>query len=401
MEKLIVKNFGPIKEAEIDLTKYVVFIGDTSTGKSVLAKLISIFRNFDLYRNSNYFSSFKILLEKFNINFITKESVVHYFGNNFDLKIHNLKAKISKEIILDYDNIKSEEIEKATKELFKKLEEVEFESSLTKKQIATIKKVKSDLVKNYSQFEKSKERLKILNEDSIIYIPAERIIYSMISDSISGLLANNVALPECYKVFAGKFEVARKNIKTKEYFDFKYSFSNSKDRVFINDIEVDLTQTSSGIQSIIPLLLVLDYELTNLVTPGFTKTFIIEEPELNLFPKRQKKLIDFMIKKINITRHQIVITTHSPYILSSLDTLMLAKNTFNEHPDLREEINSIVSENKWIDYDEISVYELRNDGKVYSIKNEEFRSIDTNAIDGVSDIISEEFDKLTELRYAQ
>ena len=44
MEKLIVKNFGPIKEAEIDLTKYVVFIGDTSTGKSVLAKLISIFR---------------------------------------------------------------------------------------------------------------------------------------------------------------------------------------------------------------------------------------------------------------------------------------------------------------------------------------------------------------------
>lgn len=46
IEKLIVKNFGPIKEAEIDLTKYVVFIGDTSTGKSVLAKLISIFRDF-------------------------------------------------------------------------------------------------------------------------------------------------------------------------------------------------------------------------------------------------------------------------------------------------------------------------------------------------------------------
>ena len=45
MEKLIVKNFGPIKEAEIELTKYVVFIGDTSTGKSVLAKLITLFRD--------------------------------------------------------------------------------------------------------------------------------------------------------------------------------------------------------------------------------------------------------------------------------------------------------------------------------------------------------------------
>lgn len=45
MEKLKVENFGSIKEAEIDLTKYVVFIGDTSTVKSVLAKLISIFRD--------------------------------------------------------------------------------------------------------------------------------------------------------------------------------------------------------------------------------------------------------------------------------------------------------------------------------------------------------------------
>lgn len=83
------------------------------------------------------------------------------------------------------------------------------------------------------------------------------------------------------------------------------------------------------------------------------------------------------------------------------DTLILAKNTFNEHKDLKDKISKIVFEGRWIDYDEISVYEVRNDGKVYSIKNEEFRSIDTNAIDGVSDIISEEFDKLTELRYAQ
>ncbi|MNY46875.1 hypothetical protein D3C86_1820960 [compost metagenome] len=80
---------------------------------------------------------------------------------------------------------------------------------------------------------------------------------------------------------------------------------------------------------------------------------------------------------------------------------MLAKNAFDEHPELKEKINAIVSEDKWIDYDDISVYQVRNDGIVYSIKNEEFRSIDTNAIDGVSDIISDEFDKLTELRYAQ
>ncbi|CAD0009361.1 hypothetical protein FLACHUCJ7_04220 [Flavobacterium chungangense] len=88
-------------------------------------------------------------------------------------------------------------------------------------------------------------------------------------------------------------------------------------------------------------------------------------------------------------------------MLSALDTLILAKNTFNEREVLKKEINDIVFYLRWLDYEDISVYEVRNDGKVYSIKNEEFRSIDTNAIDGVSDIISEEFDKLTELRYAQ
>ena len=97
----------------------------------------------------------------------------------------------------------------------------------------------------------------------------------------------------------------------------------------------------------------------------------------------------------------MIITTHSPYILSVLDTLILAKNTYNEHLDLKVEINSIITESKWINYDDISVYEVRNDGTVHSIKNEEFKSIDANAIDSVSDIISNEFDKLTDLRYAQ
>ena len=45
MEKLIIKNFGPISDIEIELKKYVVLIGDTSTGKSVIAKLICIFQD--------------------------------------------------------------------------------------------------------------------------------------------------------------------------------------------------------------------------------------------------------------------------------------------------------------------------------------------------------------------
>jgi predicted ATPase len=377
MEKLIVKNFGPIKEAEIDLTKYVVFIGDTSTGKSVLAKLISIFRDFSNLLNNKIVNSellltFKNQLENYNIDFDFRNTQIDYLDVNFHIQFLDCKFSIIKD-----DR--------------QKMTEDEFEEFIKDKSVLDTTDEMQNAFRSIMKMEN-------------IYFPAERMLTSLVGNSISGLWANNVALPNCFKDFAGKFEVARNRLKTVNYqdFGFTYSYRNAQDIIRIGnngDVDISLVQASSGIQSLVPLLLVLDFELIyRSIEPELS--FLIEEPELSLFPIKQKKLMDYIIKGISSTRYKVVITTHSPYILTALDTLILAKNTFNEHPDLKEEISAIVSEDKWIDYDEISVYEVRNDGKVYSIKNEEFRSIDTNAIDSVSDIISEEFDKLTELRYA-
>ncbi|MEO8254059.1 MAG: AAA family ATPase, partial [Flavobacterium sp.] len=365
MEKLIVKNFGPIKEAEIDLTKYVVFIGDTSTGKSVLAKLISIFRDFTtiLNNNSDDFDKdldFDYHLKNYNIDFNIDETIISYSDENFEFLFQH-------------------------------------------KILTLIKDIKT-VIPAYSPFENRfpiYSNLRIKLNSSSVYFPAERILTSLIGNTLSGLWANNVALPNCFKIFSANYEVARKEILTGDYslFGFEYKYENGDDKIISSSENFQLSKASSGIQSLLPLLLVFDYEIKNSIyNPNLS--ILIEEPELNLFPKKQKVLIDYIFEKINKTSLKLIITTHSPYVLSSIDTLMLAKNTYNEHKDLKEEINAIVSENKWVDYENISVYEVRNDGKVYSIKNEEFRSIDTNAIDDVSDIISEEFDKLTELRYA-
>ncbi|WP_433763382.1 AAA family ATPase [Flavobacterium ginsenosidimutans] len=384
MEKLIVKNFGPIKEAEIDLTKYVVFIGDTSTGKSVLAKLISIFRDsyFLLLNSDDDFEiTFRNQLIKYNIDFDFEKSEINYYDEN--------------EQILTLKNNKIDFVNKNSKGEFKKYLQSISKENLENNKISSLVKINE---KEYMDYVLNK----LYQELKSIYIPAERILFSLIGDSMAGIMSSNVALPECYKEFASKLEIARKktNLYTYKDFNIEYSFSNGNNFLTIDKNKLLLNQASSGIQSLIPMLLVFDDVISNhnLET---SKLFIIEEPELNLFPIKQKKLIDYLISKVRKINHKIVITTHSPYVLSSLDTLILAKNTFDEQPDLKEEINSIVSQDKWLDYDDISVYEVRNDGKVYSIKNEEFRSIDTNAIDGVSDIISEEFDKLTELRYAQ
>ncbi|MFC5683329.1 AAA family ATPase [Flavobacterium sp. MAHUQ-51] len=397
MEKLIVKNFGPIKEAEIDLTKYVVFIGDTSTGKSVLAKLISIFRDNDLTFAIDRLEELRKLFIHYNIDFSFKKSSFEYINDSLKIAVFNREIKVfENENLLIFD-------EDSDRHRYTKKEAlIDINNRINKI-------LKND--KNLYGFEEIDEVKKMLEEfiavnkkspySLPIYIPAERILVSMLSTSVSGLWANNVALPSCFKDFSARYEVARKEIKELyfEPFGIQYNSDNESDYVKFENNEYRLTQTSSGIQSLMPLLLVFEYEI-NYSNNKLNKTILIEEPELNLFPIKQKKLIDCIIQKIRLTDHKLIITTHSPYILSSLDTLMLAKNTFNEHSDLKEEIAAIVSEDKWIDYDDISVYEVRNDGKVYSIKNEEFRSIDANAIDGVSDIISEEFDKLTELRYA-
>jgi predicted ATPase len=39
--KIIIRNVGPIKEANLDLNKINVFMGPQSSGKSTIAKLIS------------------------------------------------------------------------------------------------------------------------------------------------------------------------------------------------------------------------------------------------------------------------------------------------------------------------------------------------------------------------
>ena len=387
MEKLIVKNFGPIKKAEIELTKCVVFIGDTSTGKSVLAKLISIFRDSFLALSTKNTDGidFSGELKKFNIDFSTSKSKITYYDDNKKL----LELRDNRIILIDSETKK------------KNLEQIEniVESVIEKfiRENPTAKSLEFD--KNIF-IEKGLELS--LNNMQSIYIPAERILFSLINNSLSGLWANNVALPECYKEFASRYEVARKEINSSNYinFDLAYNFNRGNDEIILNKTKLLLSQSSSGIQSLIPLLLVIEYE-TNKYEGEYKKSFIVEEPELNLFPIKQKKIINYLIDRINNESCKLIITTHSPYILSVLDTLILAKNTFNEHPDLKEEINAIVPESNWVDYNDISVYEVRNDGKVYSIKNEEFKSIDTNAIDSASDIISEEFDKLTELRYAQ
>ena len=45
MQKIIIKNFGAIEYAEVEIKKVLVLIGEQASGKSTIAKLIYFFKS--------------------------------------------------------------------------------------------------------------------------------------------------------------------------------------------------------------------------------------------------------------------------------------------------------------------------------------------------------------------
>ena len=103
---------------------------------------------------------------------------------------------------------------------------------------------------------------------------------------------------------------------------------------------------------------------------NYTKV-IIEEPELNLFPKTQQELVYYMLSVLNSDErdHQLVLTTHSPYILFALNNCMMGKLVEKNIP---KDVFESVAEHRasWISPKEVGIYEIE-DGKIRCIQDED------------------------------
>jgi len=89
MTKLIVKNFGVLKDIDINLNKTNLFIGENGVGKSVLAKLITIITDITLSEDK-IFKKFK----DYNIDFINDDTIIKFTEKEdviFELKNQKIK----------------------------------------------------------------------------------------------------------------------------------------------------------------------------------------------------------------------------------------------------------------------------------------------------------------------
>ena len=398
--RLIVKHFGPLKDIDIELKKINVFIGENGSGKSVLAKLIATLTDMEnlteegVKNNLRYFQidyctdkTYIKLDDTSNENYFIEVKDKHFaFGQKLSnlvraigdsKKLMNLTKEMLDSNFKNYFGNKQYDIEK----LFKALE----------------KNPEIDIKENSDYQFNSKDEIieagnKLTGEGEKIffamkpnYIPAERNVVSLLSRSLGSLIAAEIPLPKFLISFISDFEKARNEIGELNLLNVRY-VNSGQDKIYFNaDEYIELEQSSSGIQSALPLYLTVQYFMEKRHT-----TVLIEEPEQNLFPKAQKETVEYIIEHTD-DQSSVFMMTHSPYILTALNNLILANDVREQKGD--EAIKNLVEQKHCVKFEEVSAYTI-TDGCSMNILDHENRLVGVNVIDAISDEVSETFDAL-------
>ena len=188
-------------------------------------------------------------------------------------------------------------------------------------------------------------------------------------------------------------------VKTEQILKGKYRIDNDGEKIILNNNEkVYLQNASSGQQEVIRIL----QDIFMVFIEKAQVLRIIEEPETHLFPVAQKQLIELLAFMVNYQpENQLIITTHSPYILTVFNHLLFSSRVVAKNPAAEEEVKEIVDKDCWLDPSEFSAYSLGNesfpeDNAKYceSIFDQEKGMLQQNYLDTVSEILGWEFSKL-------
>lgn len=367
MSRIRIKNFGPIREGcstndgWMDIKKVTLFIGPQGSGKSTAAKAFSTLSWLEKAVNRGD-------VDRIKFNFNTLSTYLKYQRINNYLK---------KETILGYEG-----------------DAVTFLSApgLFPPDI---------IVKPASDFRIPK----------IMYVPAERNFLSVVKNAYG---VKN--LPDTLYTFAEELRKGQLDLKGAKIqlplADLQYTYDEANETSLLigNGYKLDLLESASGYQSLIPLFLVTKFltddlqkgeglrrerlsvehsikrnkEISDvLYNPSFihlteaekmerVRTInarylstcllnIVEEPEQNLFPETQKQLLYSLLEFNNLLAgNTLLLTSHSPYMISYLTLAVkasiLLSRTKNEN--LRSRIEHVVPAKSAIAPDELAIYQF-------------------------------------------
>ena len=129
-------------------------------------------------------------------------------------------------------------------------------------------------------------------------------------------------------------------------------------------LEIDIYNASSSIKQLAPLLLYLRYRASK------GDFLVIDEPEMNLHPESQAKLLEALSILVNLGV-RILLTTHSPYVMAHLNNLV---NGNHENPEILKRQSSslyLQDERAFLPMDKVSAYEMK-DNKLVSLNDPDY-----------------------------
>lgn len=396
---LSVENFGPISNAQIVIRDFNLIIGEQSVGKSTLSKLITLFTDhlsLSMLISLGYkgwlrmLTSYDIAIYEKNNDqyFISYEEVNDDWKLKIDVSRNHCNCTFEKDgtLITETRSIFSEVL--SSKPIF-------HDDTFEEKWNQYFEDENAD----------QKKRLRAFSElfRNSLYIPAERNIAVNLVKLLPAIQLADGMLPKNLLRFLNEYNVARETLKRykAEILNVEYQKQNEEDQIKIDNSNktIPFKLSSSGIQSSMPLFLVLEYSLKN----REYSSFVVEEPECNLFPEKQVEMLQYLLKNVYREKRILTITTHSPYLLSALNNYLFA-GSLNDGSLTDEQKNTllqVLEQDYWLKKESCSVYSLGKNinGGDYCVNllDEETGMIDFNYLDGVSMSMSDEFDKLQEL----
>ena len=421
MQRLIIKKFGPIENCDIDVKDFLVLTGPQASGKSTVAKSVFFFNYLKdiLFQYVIKTNQRKSLFESGSL----KESFVFEVRNAFVQSFGENVGNTDTSIKYIYDNGRFVEVTFNESNAGELIVVPKLNNELSKAIDMLDDEIKENGIKNADDIRKIIYSDIFKNDMEILYIPAGRSLLTLLSAQIGYLYSvmddrQKSTMDYCTQNYLervlqiksyfdrGPSQLLKKELnnnsnideailkmaiaKIEEILKGEYKNSDGEELLKLSDSEfIKLNYASSGQQEAVWITNMLFYYML-----GNMKTyFIIEEPESHLFPEAQKAITE-LISIAKNDKNKVLITTHSPYILGSINNLLYAEKIGKSKN--KEMVEELVSPHMWLSHSVMGAYYLEN-GMLENILDEEYQDINHDVIDGVSSVINETYEKLTDL----
>lgn len=430
-KKILIRNFGPISNCELEVNDFILFIGEQASGKSTICKCIYFFRAMrdDILSylvesiNNRSFDKIPRVLNKRN-----RRRFIDFFGPSRHLEKTYLRFYYSHvnhiEITLSpKDRNVTTNYSRDMLTSLKRLEEKAkiFCDNLSKDDDGLFG-THVQLVEKRAFYQELRFELnKIFDDDSeLVYIPAGRSLLSLLSDQLFTIsLANldyitsqflkiiqeekinfkdgidelilrkkQTTVEPINKKMVGLAKVILRNVLKGEYIN-----DTSGEKIILDNQSnkfVKINYASSGQHESIWILYMIFSWILNQ-----KKIFVvIEEPEAHLFPVAQRELVNLIALFFNHNSNQVLITTHSPYILTSINNLLYAYKV----GQIKETaVNKIINKEYWLNIRRVSAYFLESNKQLQSVIDDEIDLVKAEEIDNISSIINDEYQNIYNL----